>query len=60
MRATAEDFSKVIDVAREQITGALQGAPLTMDEYKKSLKTYNEISEWRKVVKCAMHFRLNS
>ncbi len=49
MRATTEDFSKVIDVAREQIVGALQGAPITMEEYKKSLKTYNEISESRKV-----------
>ncbi len=49
MRATAEDFSKVVDVAREQVAGALQGAPVAMEEYRKALKTYNEISEARKV-----------
>ncbi len=38
----------MVDVAREQITGALQGSPISMDEYKRALKSYNEISESRK------------
>ena len=28
MRATAEDFPKVIDVTKEQITGALRASPI--------------------------------
>ena len=48
MRATTEDFRKVMDVTKEQIVGALKTIPLSMEEYKKSLKTYNEINESRK------------
>lgn len=48
MRATIEDFSKVADVAKEQITTALRLSPMSLEEYKRSLKTYNEINELRK------------
>lgn len=48
MRATTEDFKKVMEVAQEQITSSLKLSPLTMEEFKKGLKTYNEISESRK------------
>ena len=47
MRATNEDFQKVIDVAREQITSALKTSPMTMDEFKRNLKTYSAIQESR-------------
>lgn len=48
MRATAEDFRKVVIVAREQISGSLAASPAVMDDYRKGLKTYHEISEGRK------------
>ena len=48
MRATTEDFKKVMDVAQEQITSSLKLSPLKMEEFKKGLKTYSEISESRK------------
>jgi len=48
MRATAEDYPKVIDVADEQISKALSFSPATMEEYKAGLKTYHEINEERK------------
>ncbi len=57
MRAIApEDFRKVLEVAREQMYAALavsasssaSGPLLSMDDYRKGLKTYHEISEMRK------------
>lgn len=48
MRATAEDFNKVMEVAREQLVTGLGQNPLSFEEFAKSLRTYHEITESRK------------
>ncbi|GIX74686.1 engulfment and cell motility protein 1 [Caerostris extrusa] len=53
MRASIEDFSKVISVVREQITRALNTdpPPATLEKFKQKLATltYNEITNlWQK------------
>ncbi|GAB1611161.1 engulfment and cell motility protein 1-like [Argonauta hians] len=51
MRATTEDFSKVLSVVREQITRGLAQKPMTFDDFKERLKqfTYAEIlKSWEK------------
>ncbi|XP_047507479.1 engulfment and cell motility protein 1 [Pieris napi] len=46
MRATTEDFVKVLSVVREQITRALAAAPKSFDKFRQKVKelTYNEIT----------------
>ncbi|CAI9744310.1 Hypothetical predicted protein [Octopus vulgaris] len=51
MRATTEDFSKVLSVVREQITRGLSMKPMSFDDFKERLKqfTYAEIlKSWEK------------
>ncbi|XP_069099583.1 engulfment and cell motility protein 2 isoform X1 [Pleurodeles waltl] len=49
MRATAEDFNKVMQVVREQITRALPSKPNSMDQFKSKLRSlsYAEILRLR-------------
>ncbi|CAH0714707.1 unnamed protein product, partial [Brenthis ino] len=46
MRATTEDFVKVLSVVREQISRALSASPKGFDKFKQKIKelTYNEIT----------------
>lgn len=44
MRATREDFQKVLDVVKEQIESSLNHRPKTFDMFRSSLKSYSEIS----------------
>jgi len=53
MRATREDFRKVLDVVREQIENALQCritcGPKTFEEFKNKVRSYTDISKkWQK------------
>ncbi|XP_040573658.1 engulfment and cell motility protein 1 [Lepeophtheirus salmonis] len=45
MRATTEDFSKVMDVTREQINISLANVPSTLEEFKRRLKSYGEVQK---------------
>ncbi|QQP56150.1 Uncharacterized protein FKW44_000715 [Caligus rogercresseyi] len=45
MRATQEDFSKVMDVTREQINSSLAKMPATLEEFKQQLKSYGEVQK---------------
>ncbi|KAK4812831.1 hypothetical protein QYF61_022055 [Mycteria americana] len=49
MRATAEDFNKVMQVVREQITRALPSKPNSLDQFKSKLRSlsYSEILRLR-------------
>nr|XP_020662676.1 engulfment and cell motility protein 2 isoform X3 [Pogona vitticeps] len=49
MRATAEDFNKVMQVVREQITRALPSKPSSLDQFKSKLRSlsYSEILRLR-------------
>ncbi|XP_063003580.1 engulfment and cell motility protein 2 isoform X2 [Elgaria multicarinata webbii] len=49
MRATAEDFNKVMQVVREQITRALPCKPNSLDQFKSKLRSlsYSEILRLR-------------
>ncbi|KAM6457659.1 engulfment and cell motility protein 2 isoform 2-T2 [Liasis olivaceus] len=49
MRATAEDFHKVMQVVREQITRALPAKPPSLDQFKNKLRSlsYSEILRLR-------------
>ncbi|XP_069507300.1 engulfment and cell motility protein 2 isoform X1 [Ambystoma mexicanum] len=49
MRATAEDFNKVMQVVREQITRALPSKPNSLDQFKSKLRSlsYAEILRLR-------------
>uniref|UniRef100_A0ACB8F7F7 Engulfment and cell motility protein 2 n=1 Tax=Sphaerodactylus townsendi TaxID=933632 RepID=A0ACB8F7F7_9SAUR len=49
MRATAEDFHKVMQVVREQITRALPSKPSSLDQFKSRLRSlsYSEILRLR-------------
>nr|CAG4643776.1 EOG090X02BW [Lepidurus arcticus] len=49
MRATVEDFVKVFNVVREQITRALSSSPTTLEAFKSKLAilTYTEITNLR-------------
>jgi len=57
MRATREDFTKVFDVVREQITTSLdperiQDRPKTFDQFRTNVKSYGEISRrWQSEAK---------
>ncbi|XP_039751396.1 engulfment and cell motility protein 1 [Pararge aegeria] len=46
MRATTEDFVKVLSVVREQISRALASSPKSFEKFKQKIKelTYNEIT----------------
>lgn len=46
MRATTEDFVKVLSVVREQISRALAASPKSFEKFKQKIKelTYNEIT----------------
>lgn len=46
MRATTEDFVKVLSVVREQISRALSASPKSFEKFKQKIKelTYNEIT----------------
>ena len=48
MRASIEDLKKVLEVAEEQIKIALAESPKTLEDYKKALKSYSDISGSRK------------
>ncbi|XP_062822877.1 engulfment and cell motility protein 2 isoform X1 [Anolis carolinensis] len=49
MRATAEDFNKVMQVVREQVTRALPSKPSSLDQFKSKLRSlsYSEILRLR-------------
>ncbi|XP_066479570.1 engulfment and cell motility protein 2 isoform X4 [Tiliqua scincoides] len=49
MRATGEDFNKVMQVVREQITRALPSKPSSLDQFKSKLRSlsYSEILRLR-------------
>nr|XP_014348276.1 PREDICTED: engulfment and cell motility protein 2 isoform X2 [Latimeria chalumnae] len=49
MRATAEDFNKVMQVVKEQITRALSSKPNSLDQFKSKLRSlsYSEILRLR-------------
>uniref|UniRef100_A0A8D2PZC1 Engulfment and cell motility 2 n=1 Tax=Varanus komodoensis TaxID=61221 RepID=A0A8D2PZC1_VARKO len=49
MRATAEDFNKVMQVVREQITRALPSRPSSLDQFKSKLRSlsYSEVLRLR-------------
>ncbi|XP_054835846.1 engulfment and cell motility protein 2 isoform X3 [Eublepharis macularius] len=49
MRATAEDFNKVMQVVREQITRALPSKPSSLDQFRSKLRSlsYSEILRLR-------------
>ncbi|TRY63374.1 hypothetical protein TCAL_03651 [Tigriopus californicus] len=48
MRATTEDFNKVMEVAREQLVTALSQSPSSFEDFRKCLRSYQEITESRK------------
>lgn len=48
MRATTEDFEKVMEVVRESINISLKTNPNSREEFKTNLKSYNDIVEIRK------------
>ncbi|XP_050701797.1 engulfment and cell motility protein 2-like [Eriocheir sinensis] len=50
MKATTEDFSKVVSVVKEQIKRSISKQPVTLEEFRKTINnlTYAEIAEiWR-------------
>lgn len=52
MRATSEDFDKVIEVSREQLTKGLKNVPQTFEEFQKGLMTYSQVSDcWKEAAK---------
>ena len=52
MRATAEDFDKVMEVTKEQISSSLKNIPATIEEFRRGLKSYSQVSDgWKEAAK---------